>query len=82
MYAIKATISDPDISFILDKTSMVKCSRRQMASMSVRNLMSHLCAISYGHFIPSVNEWAAPRNNLTRGAKDFLQLIDVLQELM
>ena len=75
MYAIRATISDPDISFIVDKTAMVKCSRRQMASMSVRNCMSHLCAIAYGHFIPSVNEWAAPRNNLTRGAKDFLKCI-------
>ena len=75
MYAIRATISDPDISFIVDKTAMVKCSRRQMASMSVRNCMSHLCAIAYGHFIPSVNEWAGPRNNLTRGAKDFLKCI-------
>ena len=53
LYQTKATLVDNSVSLVKTKFSMNKTSRRQMASTSVRNLMSHIGDVAYSNFSPS-----------------------------
>ena len=45
-----------------------------MASMSVCNLASHIAAVAYANFIPTVKKWDAPRG-LPQGCKNLLNIM-------
>ena len=77
MYSLKASLCNKRVHLLANDRAMPKCKRRQMASMSVRNLMSHIAAISYAHFHPSSDNYFPPRN-LTEGAKDFINMLKKL----
>jgi len=72
-YQYKATHMDNQISVVPTSALMPKTSRRKMVGTSVRNLMSHLCAIRSTHFWPSSEPWKRPRN-LSKGAIDILEI--------
>ena len=45
-----------------------------MASMSVRNLASHIAAISYANFIPCDSKWHGPKD-LPKGCYTLINMI-------
>ena len=57
LYHAKAAMLDDCISLVRTAFSMQKTSRRQMASTSFRNLMSHICAVAYSNFSPCATRW-------------------------
>ena len=48
-----------------------------MASISVRNLASHIAAVAFVNFIPITEKWDAPKN-LPAGAKKMLELLKMV----
>lgn len=56
-YHAKATMLDNNIILVQTAFSMQKTSRRQMASTSFKNLMSHISAVAYSIFSPCVTRW-------------------------
>ena len=74
LYQMLSTEEDPNIHLINDKRVKPKDPRRQTASMSVRNLASHIAAISYANFIPSETKWSGPKG-LPRGCYDLIDII-------
>ena len=51
-----------------------KDNRRQMASMSVRNLAAHIAAICYANYIPCEKKWSGPKN-LPLGCYKLIEMI-------
>ena len=74
LYHVKATLADNTISLVKTCFTMNKTSRRQMASTSVRNLMSHICAIAYSNFSPCRTRWEH-YYKVSKGAQEFMDTI-------
>ena len=77
LYQAKATLIDEEVSLVKTKYTMNKTSRRQMASTSVRNLLSHICAISYSNFFPCALRWHG-YYKVTKGAQEFMDIIQMV----
>ena len=75
LYQLISCKDNPDIHLVNYNTTMNKCKRRQMASTSIRNLISHIAAVAYSNFIFVADEWEQPKN-LSKGAVDFINLIE------
>ena len=75
LYQFISWKDNPNIHLVNHNTTMNKSKRRQMASTSIRNLLSHIAAISYSNFRPAVDKWEQP-NHLTKGAKDYISIIE------
>ena len=73
-YQLLSVRDDDDVHLVKAGSTKNKDKRRQMASTSVRNLGSHLCAISYSNFRPTTEKWHHPKN-ISRGAKELLKLM-------
>ena len=54
LYQLLSVNDDEDIHLVNASTTKNKSKRRQMASTSVRNLASHLCAVSYSNTRPTM----------------------------
>ena len=50
LYQAKETLIDDEVNLVKIKYTMNKTLRRQMASTSPRNLISHICTIVYSNF--------------------------------
>ena len=57
LYQVLSVAADEDIHLVNSSSLKVKDKRRQMASTSVRNLASHIAAVSYTNFIPTIEKW-------------------------
>ena len=77
LYQAKATSIDEEVSLVKTKYTMNKISRRQMASTSVMNLLSHICAISYSTFFPCVSRWHG-YYKVSKGAQEFMDIIQMV----
>ena len=77
LYQAKATLIDELVSLVKTKYTMNKTSRRQMASTSVRNLLSHICAIAYSNFFPCKTRWHG-YYKVTKGAQEFIDIIQMV----
>ena len=73
-YSLQSSLCNKDISVIASNKTMIKCTRRQMASMSVRNCMSHIAAIAYSHFHPRSDTYSVPKG-LSEGSKTFTNIL-------
>ena len=73
-YHGKATMLDNCISLVWTAFSMKKTSRRQMASTSFRNLMSHICAVAYSNFSPCATRWEH-FYKVSLGAQELMEII-------
>ena len=62
MYQLLVVNDDPDVHIVNEKGTKTKDNRRQMDSTSVRNLASHLEAVSYSNFRPIDEKWSRPKN--------------------
>ena len=52
LYQVLTVDQDKDLHLVRDGNMKVKDKSRQMASTSVRNLASHVVAVSYANFLP------------------------------
>ena len=77
LYQAKATLIDNGVSLVKTKYTMNKTSRRQMASTSVRNLMSHIGAVAYSNFYPCATRWSS-FYKVSKGAQEFMDLIQTV----
>lgn len=80
MYNAKATILDKNISLFRTHLAVHKTLRRWMASISVRNLMSHIGAVTYSIFSPSTTMWK-PFHEVSPGAQYFIMIIQAVTGL-
>ena len=76
LYQVLTVKNSDSIHLVKDSKLKVKDKRRQMASMSVRNLASHISAVSYANFIPSPEKWEGPPG-LPRGC---IKLLNVMRQ--
>ena len=60
-YQLLTTIEDPSIHLVKESTVKRKDIRRQMASTSIRNLASHLAAVTYANLRHVTEKWNAPK---------------------
>ena len=63
-YQILSTECDDSIHLIYDKNLKPKDNHRQMASMLVHNLASHIATIWYANIIPCDSKWHGPKDLL------------------
>ena len=75
MYNLRASSIDSSISTVKQATLMHKTVRRQVAAKSVRNCMSHICAIAYSHFVPSSDKYSHPPG-IMDGATIFMKMVE------
>ena len=68
-------IDNPDIHLVKEATAKCKDNRRQMASTSIRNLASHIAAVSYANFRPITEKWVYPKH-LPVGCRKLLNLLN------
>ena len=54
MYNLKSSAVDSSISMVKQASLMHKTVRRQVTARSIRNCMSHICAIAYSRFFLQV----------------------------
>lgn len=71
LYQVKSTLSYNEVSLVKTKYNMNKTSRRQRASTSLRNLMSHTNAVVYSNFSPSATRWHS-NYKVSKGAQEFI----------
>ena len=61
LYNLKAASCDNAVTLVRHSSLMHKTVRRQIAGRSVRNCMSHICAIAYAHFVPTKVKYVHPK---------------------
>ena len=69
LYNYKAASCDNAVTLVRHASLMHKTVRRQVAGKSVRNCMSHICAIAYAHFVPTKNKYVHPKGTLGGSTK-------------
>ena len=74
LYQLLSVNDDEDIHLVNASTTKSKDKRRQMASTSVRNLASHICAVAYSNTRPITEKWKQPKH-LSRGAIELLKFL-------
>ena len=62
LYQLLVVNDDPDVHLVTEKVTKNKENRSQMASTSLRNLVSHLTAVSYSNCRPIDEKWPCPQN--------------------
>ena len=75
MYNLKSSAVDSSISMVKQASLMHKTVRRQMAAISVRNCMSHICAIAYSHFVLSSDKYCHPPGSMY-GATNLMKMVE------
>ena len=73
-YQLLSVDTSDNIHLVKDSQLKSKDKRRHMASTSVRNMASHIAAISYANFIPCCEKWIGPQG-LPRGCKKLLEIM-------
>ena len=76
-YNLKATSIDNSISMVKQASLMHKTVRRQVAARSVRNCMSHICAIAYSHFVPTSEKYHHPLG-IMEGATKLMRMVETV----
>ena len=74
-YNLKATSIDKSISMVKQALLMHKTVKRQVVARSVRNCMSHICAITYSHFVPTSIKYNHPVG-IMEGATKLMRLVE------